>query len=369
MKRVMLYTLISMMVMSLVVQAQDFSIVIDAEKDSWYDQLTGPEDGMVFMPAACYLRDVGTEAPDDDDDMSAIVWFSYDDVYLYCYTEITDDVVLVSSGTRYLNDGIELKMDPEPAAGAATGNSHCRLTALGADQAQEPNGVDNLNGSSGLRDLGNVVWVPTEEDYARKLLDNGYALEFRIPLDQITIANRALEYNETGIFGMAINIADNDKNDRENMLQWSAGHADAAHNIPELLGSVTFLDDHKLKFEAVSPMDPSIINENADEWYSNPNPVAVNDVSVKAGSYQLMANYPNPFNPTTNIQFQIPNNGHVMLSVYNSLGQPVATLVDKDMQSGLHQVSFDAALLPSGIYFYKIQSGSFVEMSKMLLLK
>ena len=86
-------------------------------------------------------------------------------------------------------------------------------------------------------------------------------------------------------------------------------------------------------------------------------------------TYELMQNYPNPFNPTTNIRFQIPKAGLVTISVYNSYGQKVATLVNENLNSGVHHVTFNAAELPSGIYFYKIQAAEFIQMKKMLLVK
>jgi hypothetical protein len=86
-------------------------------------------------------------------------------------------------------------------------------------------------------------------------------------------------------------------------------------------------------------------------------------------TYALMQNYPNPFNPNTNIQFQIPKAGHVTISVCNSLGQQVATLVDENLNSGIHNVAFEAAAFPSGIYYYRIQAEGFSQAKKMLLLK
>jgi len=352
--------------MSIIAEAQDFSITIDAEKDVWYNGLTGPADGLVYLPAACYVTNMDPDPapsgpPDNDADISAFVWMAHDSSYLYLYTEVKDDIVNGSNGARYLNDCIELKFDPEPSEGGTyTAGLNTRLTALGDASV---GGIDNLTG------LPN--YSPVEgEDYARKITGDGYALEFRLPIENIhTSDGRMLSFNASGKMGLAINIGDNDSGDRDNMLQWSAGHINAAHNDPKYLGTVTFLADHKLGFEAVSIIDPTIVNENAEDWYSNPNPTGINDETISAESYKLLSNYPNPFNPNTNIQFQIPNAGHVALSVYNSLGQQVATLIDRDMQSGLHNVTFNAAELPSGIYFYKIQAGSFVKMNKMLLLK
>ncbi len=85
--------------------------------------------------------------------------------------------------------------------------------------------------------------------------------------------------------------------------------------------------------------------------------------------YLLSQNYPNPFNPSTNIEFQIPASATVSLSVFNSLGQKVATLVDGTLAAGTHSVTWNAQNAPSGMYFYQLKSGSFVQTNKMLLLK
>ena len=86
-------------------------------------------------------------------------------------------------------------------------------------------------------------------------------------------------------------------------------------------------------------------------------------------SYHLTQNYPNPFNPSTKINFSIPQSGRVSLTVFNSIGQEVETLIDKDMTAGDHQVTFNAGNLPSGIYFYRIEAGEFQDVKKMVLLR
>lgn len=86
-------------------------------------------------------------------------------------------------------------------------------------------------------------------------------------------------------------------------------------------------------------------------------------------TYELHQNYPNPFNPSTVIDFGLPANSDVRLEVYNMLGQRVATLVNQQKPAGRHQVSFDASLLGSGIYIYRITTGEFVQTRKMMLVK
>jgi hypothetical protein len=85
--------------------------------------------------------------------------------------------------------------------------------------------------------------------------------------------------------------------------------------------------------------------------------------------YYLSQNYPNPFNPKTNFEFQISNFGFVSLKVYDILGSEVATLVNEVKQPGTYKIEFNAGQLSSGIYFYRIQAGSFSQIKKMILLK
>ena len=79
--------------------------------------------------------------------------------------------------------------------------------------------------------------------------------------------------------------------------------------------------------------------------------------------------YPNPFNPTSNISWQLAVSSPVNLSVYNLEGQRVAVLVDERQPAGFHQVEFDASELASGIYLYRLRAGKYVETRKMVLMK
>ncbi|MBM4166225.1 MAG: T9SS type A sorting domain-containing protein, partial [Ignavibacteria bacterium] len=87
-------------------------------------------------------------------------------------------------------------------------------------------------------------------------------------------------------------------------------------------------------------------------------------------------NYPNPFNPTTTIRFEIPVGAihelplQTTLKIYNVLGQEVATLLNNEtMEEGMHEIQFDASGLSSGIYFYRLHAGTFLETKKMILVK
>jgi len=97
-----------------------------------------------------------------------------------------------------------------------------------------------------------------------------------------------------------------------------------------------------------------------------------NTINVKVEApvvYSLSQNFPNPFNPGTLIQYQLPEKGFVTLKVYDALGVEMATLINEEKEAGIHEVNFNASSLTSGVYFYSLHSGSFVKTNKMLLLK
>lgn len=85
--------------------------------------------------------------------------------------------------------------------------------------------------------------------------------------------------------------------------------------------------------------------------------------------YKLNQNYPNPFNPTTNIEYQVPEQVHVKLTVYDILGQRVATLVDEQMNPGAYVTEFNGSRLASGVYIYRLEAGSFTQTRQMMFVK
>ncbi len=96
---------------------------------------------------------------------------------------------------------------------------------------------------------------------------------------------------------------------------------------------------------------------------------SVGDDSTLPTTVELSQNYPNPFNPTTTIQFALPESGKFNLKVYNILGQEVATLIDGEMNSGIHKVNFDASRIASGVYIYKLVGNNVNISKKMILMK
>jgi hypothetical protein len=94
-----------------------------------------------------------------------------------------------------------------------------------------------------------------------------------------------------------------------------------------------------------------------------------NSAENKVASIELNQNYPNPFNAQTTIRFELLKSEHVLLDIYNVLGMRVTSLVDERLEAGNHTFRFKAEKLPSGVYFYRLKSGTFEKINKMLLVK
>ncbi|MCP5061802.1 MAG: family 16 glycosylhydrolase [Ignavibacteriae bacterium] len=105
----------------------------------------------------------------------------------------------------------------------------------------------------------------------------------------------------------------------------------------------------------------------------NPVPTSVGSNGINPDEYKLFQNYPNPFNPSTEITYTLQNRNHVKLKIYDILGNELTTLVDKVVEAGDHQVTFEQNIMSeeivSGVYFYQLQTEKIIKTKKMLLLK
>lgn len=102
--------------------------------------------------------------------------------------------------------------------------------------------------------------------------------------------------------------------------------------------------------------------------YSYKRVTQVND-NIEPTTFDLLQNYPNPFNPSTTIEFTLPVGGFTTLKVHDILGREVGKLVSKDLEAGRHIVTFNAASLPSGVYYYTLRSGKYISTKSLLLTK
>ncbi len=363
--------LLPLLIICLLGTAFSLDIKIDAQRDDFYNTLTGPADGWIHIPFEANNNN-GTWAEHDDEyDLSSNFWCAWDSSYFYFYEEVWDEYVTGISGTSYENDCIELKFDPDPTQGepASTGVFAIRITALDSSDTDGPlSGVDNMypEGNSEIAGLHYVA----DEDYSRTLTDLGYNVEGRLLWEHIYKDNlsRGPVLAAIGeIFGLAVmNHENDDTGGRYGSIEWASEMQDAVWNTVTYHGTLTFLEGNKIAMSTenyITGLDTNTIDympEAGSAVMTNP---------VAPADYELAQNYPNPFNPTTTISFSIPVQSMVTLAVYDILGNQVAELINDVRAAGVHTVVFDGANLPTGIYFYKLNNGVEILTQKMMLVK
>ncbi len=132
---------------------------------------------------------------------------------------------------------------------------------------------------------------------------------------------------------------------------------------PLVLNSAVTAGDYWIATETVASFHQAI------RWFGLHNVTSVEDNGQLPRDFSLNQNYPNPFNPSTSIKYTLPQNVKVSLKVYDILGKEVATLIDENQNSGVHEFNFNASNLASGMYIYTLRAGDFVSSKKMMLLK
>ena len=142
----------------------------------------------------------------------------------------------------------------------------------------------------------------------------------------------------------------------DTLALWRTSRTDTCIQLPPLVRNGSFFD--------LTMPDSSIVSLVGT--LQGTNDVASTDQSIE---YHLFQNYPNPFNPSTQISFSIPHSSFVNLAVFDILGRQVATLVDNLMQSGSHQVIFDAGTVSNGVYYYRMTVGNFSDTKKLVLIR
>ncbi len=316
----------------------------------------------------------------EDDDLSGKLWAGYsaDPPELYLYVEVTDDQIsLQAAGGNpadgWQHDSIEFgwgnyDVRKVPLGGIFTGSPHTNI-ARGefADYQFRIGGLGDGT-KAGTEAYAYVGWsIDAAPQGGGAIYDQrmdasgavaGYKILSLFPLDQIQSVDSMDAVtplptgDEIGYYPFNFVLNDGDGGNRDNQIQWSIkANADGQWwNTPAQWPAVALV---------------GMATEDEDTTRVD---VAVEELP---GEIVLDQNYPNPFNPTTSIQFSLPAAETVTLRVFDSLGRTVTTLLDrKPHMAGKHMVQFDAEGLASGVYFYRLEAGSSVLMTRrMLLLK
>jgi type IX secretion system substrate protein len=173
---------------------------------------------------------------------------------------------------------------------------------------------------------------------------------------------------------MSWRLATGDWNTPMNLTETAIMNENSSHLAPKLAQDGNTVTAFSFYCYPAGNTGFDISNTDPAVMYIAPVEIDITAVSVgddlnKNYSYSLNQNYPNPFNPSTKITYTVPETGMVTLKVYDVLGKEVATLVNRVVNSGQHVVNFNAENLSTGIYFYELSAGEFVQTNKMMLLK
>jgi hypothetical protein len=311
-------------------------------KPTWLSVVTGTAHG------------VPNKLVTNDADLSVNAYLAVDATNLYVAFDVTDDhVVADTSGVTadYMNDSPDLFIGlydwrgkhHDGYARGATPDYHLRFS-------KNRIWIDNAGVELMHRGNPNYAWV-------EKSLTSGYVVEAKIPLALLAskIAGDAVFTPKLGM-RIPIDFAINDRDDPTN----PAGGADARHAI---MCYSTITNDNSWQAQYFW----------TNTWLGNAWVTGVQQTGDVPKVYSLSQNYPNPFNPSTQIRYSLAKAGMVSLKVYDILGREIATLVNEQQAGGSYTITFSSGdngrSLATGVYFYRLESGSFVSVHKMMILK
>jgi hypothetical protein len=283
---------------------------------------------------------------DGDADLSAKAYVAIDGNYLYVAFDVNDDAVLPSAKAEsYLNDAVDLFIGLYNWHGP----SHVGLMRGAQPDYHLRFTKSRLLNEGGSGDIDSLL-TPGANYYWEERFPAGYVIEAKIPLVDLgnkrnspTAPTDQIMVREGFRIPIDFSINDNDSGEREGILCYSPNNQDLSYQDVSRW-YYTWIGD---KWDAITSVEEEVLPE----------------------TYSLSQNYPNPFNPTTTIKYSVANAGFVNLKVFDILGRQVMELVNRQQDKGNYTVSFDGSNLSTGVYFYKLESGNFTSIKKMMLIK
>ncbi len=312
------------------------TVTLDGDLSEWYDSgimpfEMGPTSNSFGTP-----NTVGTIT--DDADAYGTLFLAVDENFLYVAADIIDDSYegWTGEGNWWEHDVFELFLGLYDQRG----ERHSSMQRGGEPDYKfvfnEDHMFEELNGYEVINDGVSLYFEGFNPDYA---------FEAKLSLDSIAGTSDDLFMALNGMrTPIEPTIHDRDNGAWEGNVVNSPINADNAWQTPAVW-SYTFVGDQD-----------GVLGVNDNETYL-------------PGEYYLANNYPNPFNPTTTIEYSTPVTGQVKLTIYNILGEQVGHLVNEIQPAGDHSVTFDASGIASGMYFYQLEGSNFLKSKKMILLK
>ena len=283
---------------------------------------------------------------DGDQDISVTAYIAVDQDNLYFAADVTDDIYAWSAANNsYMNDCVDLFLGLFDAHKTAfsvykrgvTPHYHLRF-----DEKQIlMEGGANAD-SLALNDGANYY-------FGQKALTSGYFIEAKISFADLAHRRDSGDLDEVFVPVEGMKIP----------LDFSINDADAT-------GARELVFCYSPYNQDLSYGDPQ---RWLWTWIGDKETVGINDENNVVNSFSLAQNFPNPFNPTTQINYSLQKPEMVTLRIFDVLGREVMILVNQNQTAGIHSVSCNASSLASGMYFYKLEAGSFQSIKKMMLLK
>ncbi len=278
-------------------------------------------------------------AVDNNDDASANLYIAMDDDFMYIAGEVTDNVY-----NGYVGEGNWWDMDAFELFFGLYDQSGPRHNAM--YRGDKPDYKLVFSDQTLVRDVDGQLTMSVTGDgnYYFEGFNPDYVFEAKVSLDSLATASGFTDARYTPVEGdriiMEPVIHDNDGSAWEGNVMSSPTNTDNA-------------------WQTTAVWSYSFIGAGG---------TAIDDVETPA-TYALSKNYPNPFNPSTIINYEIGQSELVKLTVYNVLGQEVMVLVNDVQQAGAHEIHFQAGALASGIYMYRLEAGNYTSTHKMILMK
>jgi len=287
------------------------------------------------------VNNVASGTVTDSSDLKATVYLAIDDDYIYLAADVVDDSYNFDpAGTWYQQDAFEFFIGLyHSSRGKHTSNKRGREPDYKIPI--HPNGIINEYG-------GTTIWTLDDPDfYLADFSGVDWVLEAKIPLDAMPGNTSDTRFHPRRGMRIPIDLYfhDNDGGSWQGNLAFSPYNTDNGWQWPTEW-AYTWIGDTMGYKSAIDMPEQNVLK-----------------------SYCLEQNFPNPFNPTTNISYTIPNSGNVTIRVFNMAGQQVAELINQYQSIGKYTIIWNAENIPSGIYFYQIRSGAYSQTKKMLLLK
>ena len=316
------------------------NFVADGDLSEWFDS------GIVPFELGTTDNSWGTPSivgsVTDDNDLFGTIFLAVDEDYLYVAADVIDDVYdgyQSGDGTNgwWENDVLELFIGLYDQHGPKHG---------GMNRGDEPDYKFFFLETHAVNDFnsGDTLAVNGDGNYHQEGFNPDWVVEAKLALDDIAFGDD-IRFN--AVNGMRIPIEptlhDNDGAGWEGNLVGSPFNTDNAWQTPSVWSST---------------------------WIGDQFMVGIDEETMGIiFHYSLDNNYPNPFNPSTTINYSLASSGKVRISVYNILGQEVATLVNKYQHAGEHRVVWNGHGLSSGVYIYRLKSNDFAQTKKMILMK